>query len=410
MRYVSLVLVLLPHFSSSANESLLDIYNNTIKSDTDAWLLDIENDAFRDTDRYYTNGIRLTHAFTSKTYVRINGEKAAYFTDDGNIQEYGKPVSLDKRNAAPLGCDKKPKSAYHLHYLANVLNCYAGEDKLEIYKHNAGWHFANLIYTPTAITARFNQFRSLDRPYAGYTYYSRFAETLYADDSRTSYELQFGVLGRASFSQEVQKYWHQLWGLEDPTWEKQIGSEPAVQFNYNHRFPIPWFLKWDKDAFLNTRYADAQPFVFIEAGTVFMRATVGFDARVSLYNMKSYFAGPLLATSIIEVIEKSPEPAEASSKKCIGGFLCTPSSAYLFFTAEETVVLRNSTIEGGMFSDSPYTQHAANRVRSTAVGVKVAWERWWVTAAYKTKSPEVEGIPFDEDFHRWGEIQIGLAW
>ena len=417
MRYFNLFPLLLLCPSAIAKESIWDIYADTTNSKESAWLIDIENDAFIDSDRFFTNAFRVTRAFSSKTYISVNGEKSAFFTEDGNIQEIGDPLPIEVKEPERADCKEKPQSAYDFHYRVNVLDCIRGENEFEIYKHNAGWQAANLIYTPKVITARFEQFEPLDRPYAGYTYYSRFVESLYADDSRTRYELQLGLLGRASFSEEVQKNWHKLWSLDDPTWEKQIATKPAVQVNYTHRFAIPQFMKWDKDVLLNTRYTDAQPYVIIEAGTVFMRATAGLDIRVSLYNMKSYFAGPLLVPHVPELDEQNltsaPEPKpeiDVQSTLCTFQVICAPASAYLFATLEETAVLRNSTIEGGVFTDSPYTLHAAKRVRTKAVGVKVSWETWWITGTYRVRSPEVEGIPFDDEYHRWGEFQFGFNW
>lgn len=418
MRFSILYYLLLLFPGAAAAESLFDIYKNTTKSEKSTILIDIENDALTNSDRFYTNGIRLSQAFNSTTYISVNGKKAAFVNGDGEIKPIGNPLPMESKVPPPEGCEDKPQTAYELHFRANVLNCFTGENDFKVFKHNAGQHFANLIYTPTEITARFDEFEPLDRPYAGYTYYSRFVETLYADDSSTRYELQLGLLGRASLSEEVQKNWHKLWDLDDPTWEKQIATEPAVQFNYTHRFAIPRFMQWNKDRILNTRYADVQPYVFIEAGTVFMRATAGLDVRVSLYNMKTYFDAPFLISKVpkmgdLDPLTPAPEPVrkpEPPSKHCFLKVICTPTSAYLFATAEETAVLRNSTIEGGMFTDSPYTQHATKRVRTTAIGIRVAWETWQLSAAFNARSPEVEGIPFDEDYHRWGELRFGFNW
>ena len=407
MRRFALFSLLLYPGISPAQGNLFDYYHETVQSPVQSWVLDVENDAFRDSDRYYTNGIRYSRYYSGKDKITFNGQIAMTVDDDGNLTTVDGVQGPTRTENRSSDCQRQNNSAYEFYYLAHNTDCYIDGDKVDLYKHYAGWLVANVMYTPKDITAKFEEFEQYDRPYAGYTYFGRFVETVHADDSLTRYEIQGGLLGKASATQAIQRAWHDIFGFDRPEWEKQIESELALQVNILHRFAVPSFLKWELNKRTNTRLFDVQPYVFGEAGTVFVRASVGIDVRVGL--MQGLISGPRGASPIgsIQKILSVPGAKSAyDNSQCVLKYFCVPESGYLFGKIEETGVLRNSTIQGGMFTDSEYTQDFRSRVRTMALGLKIYWTNWGISFSWKNRSPEVAGVPFDSGYHRWAELQV----
>lgn len=405
LRFVYTIAVFLTT-TAQAQSNLIDAYKETVKSPVTTWVLDSENDAYRGSDRYYTNGIRFTRYHQGAAKLTLNGKHFASFDNDEKFITVPGAPQPTLRNSGPSDCTDEPESAYQMYYQANKLGCFNDGQDIDVHKHYAGWTFANLIYTPTEITATFDEFQPYDRPYAGYTYFGRFVETVRANDSSTHYEVQAGILGKASMSQTVQRVWHKIFGFDRPEWDKQIDTEPALQVNVRYRFAVPSYLKYDLDESANIRLFDIQPYLFAEVGTVFVRATAGIDARIG-FNMKGQFSGQKITDSLPKAFDSSILTDESG---CMLYILCLPESGYLFGKIEETGVLRNSTIEGGMFTSSEYTQDIRHHVRTTSLGAKINWENWWLSVAFNNRSPEIKGIPFDSKYHRWGEFQIGGNW
>jgi len=392
--------------TAQAQSNLIDAYKETIKSPVKTWVIDSENDAYRGSDRFYTNGIRFTRYHHSAAKLTLNGKHFASFDNDKKFIPVPGAPQPTLRNPISSECSGEPESAYEMYYRANNLDCFSDGQNIDVHKHYAGWTFANLIYTPTEITATFDEFQPYDRPYAGYTYFGRFVETVYADDSSVNFEVQAGILGKASMSQTVQRVWHKIFGFDRPEWDKQIETEPALQLNVRYRFAVPSYLKYDLDESANIRLFDIQPYLFAEVGTVFVRATAGIDARMG-FNMKGQFSGQKITDSLPKILGNTSANKESG---CVLYILCLPESGYLFGKIEETGVLRNSTIEGGMFTSSEYTQNIRHHVRTTSFGAKINWENWWLSVTYNNRSPEIKGIPFDSKFHQWAEIQLGGNW
>ncbi|MCU7556080.1 lipid A deacylase LpxR family protein [Alteromonas sp. ASW11-19] len=389
-----------------AEPDLIDIYQTTTQGKHDAYSIDVENDFFTwVSDRYYTNGLRYSRIWTGDYFLKhADGDITAY-KEDKKLTDYNLSYKPDLRDE----CDFQPTTLYQLHYQVNVLGCDKNTDGIDIYQYHAGWYAANLIYTPFDITATRDEFQPFDRPFAGYTYVGGFVQTRYADDASTRYDLQVGILGRASLSEDIQQKWHCIWELDHPTWDTQIATEPAVQLNVRHDFAIPSWMKVDDDPLANTRYLDIQPYIMGELGNVFVRARAGLNLRVG-YNVRGYFSGAPFQSSILKENDRGhlpnlpnlPEPKKTEPERF--NFV----SVYLFLNYEETAVWHNATIEGGVLRDSEYTQDAASRFKTIGYGVRVEWSGAFLSFGFKERSPEIEGIPFNDRHHRWGEVQWGM--
>lgn len=96
------------------------------------------------------------------------------------------------------------------------------------------WRIGQLLMVPVDIALEIPNPR--DRPYAGWLYAGLAAERLNLDandlrrmDSRSSVELNLGIVGPSSLNEQVQTDWHKLAGLTEPNgWGSQLKDEATV--------------------------------------------------------------------------------------------------------------------------------------------------------------------------------------
>jgi hypothetical protein len=94
-----------------------------------------------------------------------------------------------------------------------------------------------LMFVPVDIARKIPDPR--DRPYAGWLHAGIAAERMTLDpdesrrhDRRSLVELDLGIIGPSSLSDEVQTNWHDFWGLTPPNgWDAQLQDEPALLFS-----------------------------------------------------------------------------------------------------------------------------------------------------------------------------------
>ena len=153
--------------------------------------LQFENDTVAQTDRYYTNGWRLSYLTPETTMPWWINEAARWlplFASEGN-----------KRLVYSLGQN---------------------------------------IFTPADISTRDPD--DDDRPYAGFLYGS----IGLVSDSGTrldNLELTFGIIGPYALARETQKLVHDVIGAEDPKgWDKQLHTEPAIMLTYERKWRALW--------------------------------------------------------------------------------------------------------------------------------------------------------------------------
>lgn len=93
-----------------------------------------------------------------------------------------------------------------------------------------------LMFVPVDISRKNPDPR--DRPYAGWLHAGVASERLALDsddtrrrDRRSMVEIDLGIVGPSSLSEEVQTNWHEFWDLTDPRgWDSQLKDEPALLF------------------------------------------------------------------------------------------------------------------------------------------------------------------------------------
>lgn len=150
----------------------------------------IENDRVAETDRHYTNGIRLS-----------------YLSPPGG----GPEVLRDFAEWLPLF---PPDGRMHV-----------------------GYTLGQSMFTPNDTGSR--EVDPGDRPYAGWLY-GGVALVSEGTNQLQTIELDLGVVGPYAFAEEAQNTWHHIIRVNDAHgWEHQLDNEPGAVLFYEHKWRVP---------------------------------------------------------------------------------------------------------------------------------------------------------------------------
>ena len=169
------------------------------------WALSVhfENDLFADTDRNYTNGVKLT---------AVSPDLSSAFGDREELPPFVQRVMNSMLRHVPFDED---------------------EDASRTLAFSLGQN----IYTPDDISAR-DLIRD-DRPYAGWLY---FATTFQSRTRRRqdTFDVQFGVLGPPSLAEQAQDFVHRVRKINRPEgWNHQLRFEPGLVLAYERVLRSP---------------------------------------------------------------------------------------------------------------------------------------------------------------------------
>jgi lipid A 3-O-deacylase len=314
-----------------------------------------ENDSWafgrKSTDRWYTNGLRIT-----KTYHPSEQERATY-----------QPNGLHELTEG--WCRGKCTTR--------------------------GWSFGQLMFTPSHLDVPAPQ--PNDRPWAGWLYYGFTAQKLDPlAETLDGLEIDFGIVGPLALGKPIQAGWHRLlqdWGRNPPipTWHDQLRNEPGFLIDTQRRFRL-WRLASEKGRTL----VDVVPHYGANAGNVLSTLYGGGALRIG-YNVTGF--GVPNMRSLANNADTNPRrKAARPARTQFGG---PPDGewikeAYFFLHTEGRLVARNITLDGNTFRDSP-------SVDKKRVVADVGWGfslRFWggwnevrFNYARVKRSPEFEGPP-----------------
>jgi hypothetical protein len=226
------------------------------------------------------------------------------------------------------------------------------------------------IYTPenTEATALLPE----DRPYAGWLY---LGFGLVANQGSRRYDklyLEAGMVGPLSYAEEVQTYWHSMFGLKVPQgWDNQLKNEPGVALYYEQarRFYRRGLSGLDMDMI---------PHFGGSVGNVLTHGAAGITFRVGSI-LREDFGPPRIRPSLPGGTFYRPEK----------GF-----NWYLFAGMEGRAVLYNIFLDGNTFTGS----HSVDKrpfVGDLQAGVVIQWNqfRFSYTQILRTKEFEGQGDP-----------------
>jgi len=321
MRYFLNICTLISVFGCAILVSLTTASAGTLN-------LNVENDRIANTDRHYSNGVRLGWVSDVE--------------DGSDMPEVRKALQL-------------------LYPLADVRG---GRLGLEM-GHN--------IYTPSDTEAR--NLITTDRPYAGWLYASA---SLYAETDKgigdqfsetlDKMALEFGIVGPAALGREVQNNYHKLIGVETSKgWDHQLGNEPGINLSGERQ--------WRHKPFRFGGFeADAIPHLGASLGNVYTHLNGGMIFRVGQELYVDY-GPPLIRPSLSGF--GAINPTERLAWYAFAGF-------------DGRWVLRNIFLDGNTFSNS-HSVDKKPLVGDFVAGVAVTYKQVRFAFTHVMRTREFDG-------------------
>ncbi len=285
----------------------------------------LENDMFAGTDRYYTNGVRMTWVSPAMTKA-----------------------------------DKNSRLPKWIHFL-NKVGPFTGRTASE---NNVSIFLGQNTYTPSDIES--SDLIRDDRPYAGMTYlgfgfYSRNTSIM------DSLEFYFGIIGPHSFAEQSQKFLHDFFNWAYPQgWDNQLRDEPALELLFDHKWKF--IQSGENEGF---RY-DAIPHLGAGLGNIYIGARAGVLLRCG-WNLPEDFGTHLF-------LPGSGKTASSDKKDTVnnrqGRF-----GIYFYTGVEGETVLRDIFLDGNTFVKS----HGVDResfVAGIVGGVALTTGRFTIAYGY----------------------------
>lgn len=314
--------VLLPFIACNASRGAAQESNGTLT-------FYVENDAFADTDRDYTSGLKLSWS------------------------------SADLDNLGD-SCHARPFLP-----LFNIIPYINQKD----YQKNLVFSLGQNIYTPTD-TESYSLIKD-DRPYAGWLYLGM--GVVWKDaEVRNSLTLDIGVVGSWSYAQESQDLVHDLLNEESPNgWDNQLDDEVAFTVGYDRtwRWPIH-----ERRSGLDWEFL---PHAGVNLGTVRTAVNIGSEFRFGV-NLPDDFGTAPISSGGSTSTPVDGLQAAARSRYDIG--------AYLFTRVDGSAVFHNIFLDGNTYSNS----HSVDRevfVADLSAGVAFNYKNTKLAYAlvYRTK-------------------------
>lgn len=294
----------------------------------DTWTINIENDRIANTDRHYSNGIRL--GWVSDR------------TDGSNMTEVRDLLQF-------------------LYPLADVR---AGRLGLE---------FGHNIFTPEDTQAR--QLVPGDRPYAGWLYG---AASLYAETGKglgdvysetlDRVALEIGIVGPAALGEQVQNEFHNLIDVNESNgWDNQLENEPGINLIAERKWRAAPFRFWGVEA-------DAIPHVGASLGNVYTHVNAGAIARIG-QQLSIDYGPPLIRPNLSGY--SAIEPVDTLAW-------------YAFAGVDGRWSLRNIFLDGNTFHDS-HSVDKNPLVGDFVAGVALVYGRARLSFTHVMRTKEFKG-------------------
>lgn len=308
-----------------------------------------ENDLFAGTDRYYTNGVKVSWSST---------DLAAY-----SDTPYASPL-LPLLNAIPWVNDPG-------------------------YQKNLTFSIGQNIYTPDD-TESVGVVEG-DRPYAGWLY-GGFGLVWKDADYRNTFAMNIGVVGPLSYGEEAQRLIHEVRGFDVPRgWDNQLHNEVGVLAVYERTWRWP-----HRDRRVGFDW-ESLPHAGIAVGNVADYLNLGGELRIGL-NLPDDFGTPDIG------------PAATTSTPVEGGQQADRArydfGAYIFMRADGRVVAHNIFLDGNTFDDSVSVDHKW-LVADLSVGTSLNFKNTKLTYSLVYRTKEFEG---QEEAQLFGAVSVNFAF
>ena len=287
----ALAILLLTLIAGVSLASSVDSQYSETDPPSGTWTVTAENDRLSNTDRHYTNGIRL-----------------AWVSD-----------------ITSGGPDQVRQLLDFLYPLADVSG------------GRIGFALGQSIFTPEDTDA--TELLVNERPYAGWLYgaVSLHAEADWTSSEGMQYttldsvELNLGIVGPQSYARETQNSFHDLINVSRSNgWDNQLNNEPDIALFFER--------KWRPEAyrFEGGLETDAIPHVGGSLGNVFSLLNAGLTFRVG-HNLDIDFGPPQIRPAFSGPGAVSPD---------------TDLAWYLFAASQASIVGHNIFLDGNTFRES----------------------------------------------------------
>ena len=332
---------------------------NKLDNEKDPWTANfyLDNDLFTETDRNYTNGIRVS-------LVSPNVDN--FLTDD---------------------C--LPNWVLGVNQYLPFLDAEASTN--EKVQRNLIITFGQQIYTPNDINRTTTD--PDDRPYAGWLYSGLAYQSRSKNILRTT-ELNVGIVGPAALGQEAQDFIHDLRGFDKfQGWDNQLENELGLQLVHELKYryapkPLTGVLSYD-----TIFHAGGS------LGNVATYANAGAEFRLGWHLPDDFGTSALRPGGD----NSAPGPTDAryssaSRDNSIG--------AHLFIAADGRYVLQDIFLDGNTFSDS----HSVDKepfVGEVIVGWAVLYRGAKFSFSRVHRSREFKGQP---EGHNYGAMSLSYSF
>lgn len=316
-----------------------------------------ENDLFASTDRFYTNGIKLSWVSPDLSWFQ---ELDWLRRDAGLSRAVNGLLEL-----LPYSDD-------------------AGRQR------NLALSAGQMMYTPSDI--RQSDLIAEDRPYAGWLYGSA---AFHSKSYRVldTFEIQAGLTGPWSLAQDAQDLIHELRGIDKARgWDHQIDTEFAFALIYDRKYRL--LPRYDLGGRLSV---DAIGHAGFALGTAFTRAVAGFEARIG-WRLPADFG-----SALIRPAGETNAPADTADPRYRpdAGF-----GFHLFAAATGRVSAHDIFLDGNTFSDS----HSVDRkllVGDFVIGASLIRGRFKLSYAQAWRSAEFDGQGGGQAF---GSVSLSFTY
>ena len=299
---------------------------NRFKSFSLSW----ENDVFANTDRDYTNGLKLTWSRPLTPDEPIRGRLSGWVAAIMNHLPVAKDWGVKKDISISVG-----------------QNIYTPEDTKR----------KELIVD--------------DRPYAGFLYAGLGLHAI-SDRRKEVWEIDVGVVGPLAMGEQVQDFSHKLTGSSAVQgWDNQLNNEPALEIIYETKWRL-W--QWRTDDHLGF---DFIPHLGACLGNVAIYANAGAEFRFGWYIPQDFGSCPIRAGCSLDSVTQHPGGDSAADRL---GF-------HIFMAVDGRAVLHDIFLDGNTFSDS-HSVDRENFVSDWMAGFALNYSRYRFSYAYILRTKE----------------------
>jgi len=337
-----LIIILIPYQAYTAQSK------DTGYFPTKTFSVFFENDTFFNTDREYTNGIRL-----SMTY-----------------------------NSLP---EKYSKIQFFMDKIKKLTNLSGNPGLRYGYSLSLGQN----IYTPENTEAK--QIVKDERPYSGLTYLGT-GITAYTDNIMTTLEFSAGIIGPLSLADKTQKEIHRTFDWNIPQgWDNQLNNEPFAGIFYSRRWKAAKEIK-------NGFGFDLIPEFSAGAGNALTYMEAGVSIRAG-YNIPNDFGTPRIRPTT-----ETNFPLDYSDPRLFSKF--RRYGIYAFCSANSQYVLRNIFLDGNTFENS----HSVDKypvTGTTTVGIGIILHRFNIVYGHVFNTKSYKG---QKEKQYYGTLSISYSW